>query len=195
MDALLSKQGGKVDALELMCDRGCVQLEDGTDTKPWSATMARQILEAISDSQSDDVMAQHQQEPQQLQMNGTDSCDGESRLLAIRRHWAAALPISVPLPWVHCEDPFQTLSKLGDDAMALEAVAVHDLMVASQPEVQIIIFVKTAFFPPYVAFVHLTKSTEVQAGIPVATTCTSNKDEHVCQDVPTIMRVALVTTL
>lgn len=59
------------------------------------------------------------------------------RQLLVWRHWVAALPGRVPLPWA-CwgGDVGIALRQLGDESMALEASALQSLMQDSWPEVR-----------------------------------------------------------
>lgn len=125
---------------------------DASDS-PWSAAMALQILDVLADASSDGSQQQQQREQRQQQVSaqaGDSDCSSmsqpkQSDPLTARQHWACALPAYVPLPWAHCEDAFETLEGLGDEAMALEAAAVQDLMNASQPQV---LFTSTRLFKP-----------------------------------------------
>lgn len=129
------------------------QLQGGVDNStPWSSTMALQILEVLAEGSSINSTQQQLQQQQHHRLAGDKVSSASSQLdhadqskqedeaihseqLEIRRHWANALPPYVPLPWAHCEDAFQTVGSLGDEAMALEAAAVQDIMVASQLQV------------------------------------------------------------
>lgn len=99
---------------------------------PWSARMARLLLDAAGTPQSEAAAAGPAD---------TGGREQHSRQEEAWRHWAAALPRSVPLAFAHASGA--ELRGVGDEGLADEALAVRQLMLDSYA---------VSFHGPYLRF-------------------------------------------